>query len=309
MGRPHMQRTLTSSLNWRMLALLLIPGTLWGISFVFNEYVLRTIPPLTMTMTRSAIAMVPLGGVFLARGGKLPTSASGWLPYLILGTFNNTLPFALIAWGQLQLDPGLATILTSLMPLFTAIFAHFFTESERLNRTKTFGVMLGFVGVVMLVGPTALEGLTLNFWSQLAILGSSVSYAGAAIYARKHLARSADSSRMTAILQLISLQYLMSSLTLFPFVLMVDRPWHLQPSPASIGALLVIALPITLGATFIYYYLIDRLGASIAATTIYLIPINGVLWGALLLGERVSLLAILALVIILVGVAIVNRGK
>ena len=254
--------------------------------------------------------MIPLGIALMMRGGSFPKTAVGWWPFFILGTFNNTLPFALIAWGQVRLESGLTTILTSLMPLVTVLLAHFFADNERLNRQKLVGVMLGLLGVLLLVGPTALAGITLNFWSQLAIIGSSFSYAGAAIFARKHLqAESKTESRMNAIIRLIALQYLLSTLTLLPFVLIFEQPWALTPSARSLGALLLIGLPITVGATLIYYYLIARVGPSLTASTIYLIPINGVLWGAILLGEQIRPISILALVIILLGVMIANRSS
>lgn len=298
-----------TSNNTLIMFLLLIPGTLWGISFLVQEIILETIPPFTLTTSRAFLAAVPLAIALYVRGGRFPSTWQGWRPYMVLGVLNNSIPFLLISWGQLHIDSNLATILTSLMPLFTVFLAHFYSEGEQLSRHKAVGVGLGLIGVLILVGPSALEGLDINLWAQLAIIGAAFSYAIAGIYARNHLHQQ-SSSRWNAILKLISCQYIASSLTLLPITALVDRPWTLEPTSAGIISLLILAWGITIGATMIYYYIIDTAGASVAATTIYLIPINGIIWGALILNETITWRAIAALAFILSGIALVNEvGK
>ncbi len=286
--------------------LLLIPGTLWGVSFLVQAIILKTIPPFTLTTSRAFLAAVPLAIALYMRGGRFPSTAQGWWPYMVLGLLNNSIPFLLISWGQLHIDSNLATILTSMMPLFTVFLAHFYSKGERLNRYKAIGVGLGLVGVLILVGPSVLEGIGVNVWAQLAIVGAAFSYAVAGIYARNHLHQQ-SSSRGNAILKLISCQYIASSLTLLPITALVDRPWELEPTSEALIGLFVLGWVITIGATMIYYYIIDTAGASVASTTIYLIPINGIIWGALILNETITWHAIVALVFILSGIALVNE--
>ena len=136
--------------NWKNIFLLFVPGTLWGVSFLFVEIILETIPPFTLTVSRNMIAVIPLLLALYLLGGRLPRSGQGWQPYLVLGIFNNAIPYALITWGQVHIDSGLATILISTMPLFTILLAQFFIADERLTRTKFFGIGLGLVGVLVL---------------------------------------------------------------------------------------------------------------------------------------------------------------
>ena len=300
---------MTKSNNNLITFLLFIPGTLWGLSFLVQEIILQTIPPLTLTMSRAILAGIPIALLLYARGGRFPSTWKGWWPYIVLGLLNNSIPFALISWGQLHIDSNLATILTSLMPLFTVFLAHFYAKGERLSTHKAAGVGLGLIGILVLVGPTALGGIGVNVWAQLAIIAAALSYSIAGIYARNHLHQQ-EQSRWNAIFELMSCQYITSTITLLPITLLVDRPWELEPSQASLISLLILGWVMTIGAVVIYYYIIDAAGASVASTTIYLIPINGVIWGALILNETITWQAIVALAFILSGIALVNEvGK
>lgn len=294
------------SADLRTLLLLLLPGTLWGLSFVMNEIVLQTIPPFTLAAGRNILVAIPLAGILYVRGGALPSTLPEWKPYIVLGLFDNAIPFVLVSWAQLYINSGLTTILISLIPLFTVLLAHFFSYNESLNRQKGVGVLLGLLGVVVLIGPSALRGLGAHLWGQLAVIMSSLLVAMTTIYARRHL-RDQNQSTWNAILRLAGGQFTVAALSLLPFSLIIDQPWTLQASRASLTALFVIAWLLTMGAFLIYYYLINSAGASVAAASLYLIPINGVFWGALLLGERITSELIVALLLILSGIALVNE--
>lgn len=298
---------LYKSTNFRTTILLLIPGTLWGFSFLVNEIILETIPPFTNATLRNVVTVIPLIMILYARGGRLKSTWSEWRPYIFVGLFDNALPFVLISWGQLHIDSGLTTILFSLMPLFTVLLAHFFSENDRLNRLKLFGVSLGLLGTMLLVGPSALYDVGLHLWGQLAVIGGALCYAVAAIYVRLHFQKKAESPLDSA-LEMLTSQLLMSLVFLLPITLLIDQPWTLQPSQASVIGVFISSWVIRIGAMLIYYYLINVVGASTASTTLYLTPINGVLWGALLLSEVVTWPIIVALVLILCGVALVNKG-
>ncbi len=297
-----------STTNWKNIVLLFIPGTLWGVSFLLNEIILETIPPFTLTAGRNLITIAAMLGILYTLGGKLARSWQIWQPYFVLGFANNALPFVLISWGQLYIDSGLATILISTMPLFTIILAHFSIADERLTRDKLIGIILGLAGIVVLIGPGVLAGLGLNIWGQFAVLGASVSYAWGAIYSRLYFKKrdAPSGSRWTSLVELTTGQFIASTLLVLPFSLSIEQPWRLNPSMASLNALVVTALVVTIVAVVVYYYLIDEAGATFASTVLYLIPINGVFWGAVILHERVTWQAILALFLILAGIAIIN---
>lgn len=289
----------------RLPLLLLIPGTLWGLSFLATELVIETIPPITLGLGRSVLAGVPLLVALYMMGGRLPTDWAGWWPYIFLGLFNNSIPLVIISWGQLTLPSGLTTILVSLNPLFTLLLAHFFIADESLNQRKIMGISLGLLGVIVLVGPAALLGLGDELVAQLAVVGGALSYAIASIFARRHLRQQRDNI-WRSIVKLMTAQYLTSSLTLLPFSIGIDGLFTLQPGTSSIIALMVLAWPLTMVPVILYYFVIDRAGSSYASLTVYLIPLVGIFAGILFLGETLTAEAIVALLFILGGIAIVN---
>ena len=288
--------------------MLFVPGTIWGVSFLFIEIILETIPPFTLTMSRSIVAVIPVILALYIRGGRLPSLGRGWEPYLILGFFNTALPFALITWGQVYIDSGLATILVSTMPFFTIMLAHLFIADELLTRNKLMGIGLGLIGILVLIGPSAFRGFGLSIWGQLAVIGGSFSYAISAIYSRKFLqkAQATVQSKWTTLFELLSGQLLCGTLFILPLSLIIERPWILHPSGSSVAALLALGFLGTFVATLVYTYLIEAVGATFASTVVYLIPLNGVFWGAYILSETVTWQAVLALFLILAGIAVVN---
>jgi drug/metabolite transporter (DMT)-like permease len=292
----------------RLALLLFVPGTLWGLSFLATEFALETIPPITLGLVRSLLAGGPLIIVLYLMGGRLPTSWSEWKPYIILGLFNNSIPLVLVSWGQLTISSGLTTILVSLNPLFTLLLAHFFVEDERHNRTKLSGISLGLVGVIVLVGPTVLQGLGQALWAQLAVISGALSYAIAAIFARRHL-RQQTGTVWQSIVKLMSSQYVTSAVTLLPLSLLIDQSLQLRPSLPSIVGILALSWPFTLVPVTLYYYLIDQAGPSYTALTVYLIPPVGIFAGIVFLDEQITWQAVLALLFILAGIAVVNNLK
>ena len=289
----------------RLALLLLIPGTLWGLSFMATEYALQGFPPITLGLARSILAGAPLIIALYMMGGSIPNTWQEWKPYIILGLFNNSIPLVAVTWGQLQTSSSLTTILVSLNPLFTLLLAHFFIAEERLNRTKITGIALGLVGVIVLVGPTALQGLGQAVWGQLAIIGGALSYAIASIYARHHL-RQQTGTIWQSIIKLMSSQYITSGLTLLPLSLWIDQSLQLRPTLPAMFGMLALAWPFTLVPVILFYYLIDRAGPSYTSLTVYLIPPVGIFAGVVFLNERLTWQAAVALLLILGGIAVVN---
>jgi len=197
------------------------------------------------------------------------------------------------------MDSGLAAIINAVMPLFTVLLAHFFTQDERLNFMKIAGIFLGFLGVLALFGPAVLKGLGTHVLSQLAVMGAALCYAIAVIYGR----------RLREITPWVSAtgQLICAAFLTLPMSLVIDTPWELSPTFLSLGALACLSLLGTALAYILYYYLLARIGATNVSLVTYLLPITGVFWGALLLGERLHWSAFLALALILAGIAGVNN--
>jgi len=241
-------------------------------------------------------------------GGSLPKTLKEWAPFVLLSILNQSLPFVLSTWGQLQLDGGLTSILQSTAPLFTVLLAAWLTTDESLSISKIIGILLGLIGVIVLIGPNVLFGLTNNLLSQLAVIGAAALYAFGAIHLR-HIFKTQPKhfTPWQLRLRIVTAQFMVATFSLLPFSLWFDSPWQLTVTPIAIGYLLFLGIGMTLLATFLYYYLVETLGAARASATMYLIPIAGVLAGVIVLGEALTANMISALILILLGVVLVNH--
>jgi drug/metabolite transporter (DMT)-like permease len=168
--------------EWAMLIAL---SVLWGGSFFFIGVAVKELPPLTIVTLRVGLAAIALLIVCRVMGLKLPREGRIWRAFFAMGILNNIIPFCLIVWGQTHIASGVASILNATTPLFTVIVAHFLTIDEKLSPNKLAGVLIGFVGVATMIGPSALGGSGSNLWGQLAILGAATSYAFAGIFGRR----------------------------------------------------------------------------------------------------------------------------
>jgi drug/metabolite transporter (DMT)-like permease len=201
-------------------------------------------------------------------------------------------------WGQTRIDGGLASILNATTPLFTFVLAHVLTADERMTRRGTTGVVIGFLGALILVGPGALSGLGGQDWGQLAVLAAAVCYATAGIYARRlrHLSPIVAAAGMTAA----------ASLIMLPFAMILDRPWTATPGATTWGALLTLGLVNTAAAYILYFRILASAGATNLLLVTFLIPVAALLLGTLILGEEISATALIGMVFIFVGLAVID---
>ena len=287
------------TMSLRNFVILILLSLIWGASFLFIKVAVATIPPFSVAFGRTALAAMLLYLVLRSRGLRMPGWGPVWGTFLLMGLFNGAVPYTLITWAEIHIDSGLAAIVNALMPLFTVLLAHLFTGDERLNWMKVVGIFLGFLGVVALIGPAALKGLGKHVLAQLAVMAAALCYAVAIIYGR----------RLREITPLVSAtgQLFCAAFLTLPMILIFDAPWALSPSFISVAALTCLSLLGTALAYLLYYYLLQRIGSTNLSLVTYLLPITGVFWGALLLGERLHWSAFLALGLILAGIAGVNN--
>ena len=277
------------------LLLLLVLATLWGASYSFIRIGVATIPPLTLIAARTLIAGGILAAVIRARRLALPADAATWRKFLFQAGLNSVVPFVLIAWAERTVDAGLATILNSTSPIFTFLLTAAITRHEPVTMRKLFGITAGIAGICLIVGVEALGGLGQELWAQLAIVAATVCYAGAAIFGRSF--KGLDPMMPAAG------SMLCGAAILIPAGLIVDRPWTLAPSQASVLALLGLAVVSTALAFVIYFRLVQTLGSIGTTSQAYLrVPI-GVAIGTAFLGERLSATAWIGLVAVIAGVA------
>jgi len=281
------------------LLLLLILGAIWGSSYLFIKIIVAEMPVLTLVAGRLTLATLALWLILRTSGSSLPRSRRMWRAYAALGFVGMAVPYTLISWGEQYISSGLASLLQATTPIFTVILVHFLTDDERITMAKIVGVIVGFVGVGILMLPGLRQGLRANLLGQLAIVGSSLCYAGTAIYARSWL-------RGQPPLVSASGQLTMGMVYMLPTSLLIDRPFNLSPSLPVLASWLLLTILGTVVAYVIYFTLIERSSATFTTMVTYIIPVNGLMLGALVLNEQLTPTVLGGLVLILLGVLLVR---
>lgn len=282
-----------SPTEWGLLALL---SLLWGGSFFFAKVAVGALPPLTVVLARVGVAAAALWVLLKLRGIPVPASPRLWLSFAGMGALNNLVPFALIFWGETVLSSGLASILNATTPVFSLLVAHWLTDDERLAPNKVAGIILGFAGVVALVGTEALEGSTSGVLPILACLGAALSYGFANVFGRR-FRRMGIEPTVCAFGQIAS-----TAVMMVPIAALADTPWQLAPPGAVVWAALAgLALLSTALAYIIFFRLLATAGATNTALVTLLIPVSALLLGILFLGEHLSTGQVGGMVLIAAG--------
>ncbi|MGB1251450.1 MAG: DMT family transporter [Candidatus Promineifilaceae bacterium] len=296
-----------NNVNWHHVGLLIIAGTVWGVAFLTLDIGIETIPPFTFVFARNLLASIVLVVALYLRGERLPSFGRfgrNWYPFVFVGFFDNAFPVMLSGNAQLHVESGLATIFVTTTPFFTLLLAYWFLGDEKISPNQVIGVVLGLIGIIVLIGPSALRSLGTHFTAQLALLLASLCYSIATVYSRSYL-RAQNNSGQRSVLEWLTGQFIVATLITVPMMLSFDQVRTIQPSGRSIAAVFA-GCGIALVAFLAFYRLNALAGPTYASFVTYLIPINGVFWGAVILGERIEPTALAALACILVGIAFVN---
>ena len=284
--------------DWVMLITL---ATVWGGSFLFNAILVAELPVITIVAIRVTVAALALWGFVRVTGRRIPTAPEVWGALLILGVLNNAIPFSLIVQGQTQITSGLASILNATTPLFTILVAGLFLTDERFSVLRVLGVIVGFSGVILMVGPEVLDGLGADFWAQLCALGAALSYGFASVFGRRFRELRVDP------VMVATGQVTMSSLVLWPIALWIDGPQDiLGLSFNAAASMFGLAVLCTSFAYILYFRILERAGATNISLVTFLVPISAIILGVLVLGERIFIKEIMGMTLIGLGLAIID---
>ncbi|MGB0512651.1 MAG: DMT family transporter [Paracoccaceae bacterium] len=284
--------------DWVMLITL---ATVWGGSFLFNAILVAELPVITIVAIRVTVAALALWGFVRVTGRKIPTTPQVWGALLILGVLNNAIPFSLIVQGQTQITSGLASILNATTPFFTILVAGFFLTDERFSVLRVLGVVVGFSGVILMVGPEALGSLGADFWAQLCALGAALSYGFASVFGRRFRELKVDP------VMVATGQVTMSSLVLWPIALWIDGPQDiLGLSFNAAASMFGLAVLCTSFAYIVYFLILERAGATNISLVTFLVPISAIILGVLVLGESIFIKEIIGMTLIGLGLAIID---
>jgi drug/metabolite transporter (DMT)-like permease len=275
-------------------ARMLICATMWSSGYLFMRLLTGEVTPIAMAAARASIAAVLLSGFFMLRGESPLPRRQEVVPFLVLGTLNGWMPNILTAFALTQISTASSAMIQASGPLMVAVMAHFAFAEEGLSLFRFFGVLLGFCGMGLLIGPEAFNFGSASNIGALAMTLVAMSYAFGNLYTRK--------VRAIAPLRLALGQQWCSGLVALPLAFIIDGPaavLALFDHPVSVIALgsVSTALPISF-----FMVLISKAGPTRAAMVGYLMPIFATLLSILFLGEHVGLREVAGGAIILTGV-------
>lgn len=292
---------INQEMTGREWSILLFLAVIWGGAFLFIGVAVRHVEPLTYVWLRLTIAAGAMWLFLKLRGGKLGLPREVWGSILLLALLNNALPFTLFGWGQTHIASGLASILNATTPIWGVLVAHLFTQDERLTPRKVAGVLLGFGGVAVMIGPSLLRQVGTDALAQLACITASLSYAVAAVWARRF--RRMGLSPMSVTTGQLSAGALM----MLPLAMLADQPWT-QPLPpvSAWAAIAALAIFCTALGYVLYFRLIDSAGATNALLVTLLVPPFAILFGGLFLDEVLAPQDFAGLALIALGLAAID---
>ncbi|PYF13149.1 drug/metabolite transporter (DMT)-like permease [Rhodobacter viridis] len=283
-------------LAWALLAALAL---IWGTSFLSNRAALTGTGFLTTVTIRVTGGAALLWLWVAIRRLPLPQDPRYILRFLIMGALNNAIPFSLIVWGQQHIDSGLAAILNASTALFGVLVAAAVFPDEPLTRRRLAGVGLGFVGVVLAIGPEALTGFTLASAAQWAIIGASITYGFAGAYARKAIVGLAPEVAAAGMLT-------GGVVWLAPAMLIVEGVPSFHYAPQVWAGLIWLALGCSALAYLIYYRILKLAGAGNLSLVTLLIPPVAIVAGALVYDERLGPHALVGFAVLAAGLWLTN---
>lgn len=301
MAAPELR---TQAVSGRALTGLLALAGMWGSSFLFIRVGLEGFHPPQVVLARLTVGAVVLAAIVGLGRFRLPRRAAVWGHLALMGLVANVVPWLLFAWGQQFVASGLAGILNASTPLFTALFVSLAVADERLPWRRVAGIVVGFVGVVLVIDPLGVGGstpLTASIPGQLACVGAAACYGAGFTYARRYLANHGHSPLVLAAGQLACGA---AMLWLAAPLLAADPVTPPLASVASVGALGLFGTGL---AYLLYYRLLDELGATRTSTVTYLIPVVAVTLGVVVLGEPLTPAMVVGTVVVVIGVAMVQR--
>ena len=282
--------------NWILVLLL---GFLWGASFLFVEILLNYISPFMIVYLRVSLASLILILYIILTKIKFQLSFSLMFNFLIMGMLNNVLPFLLITYGQQSVSGGLAAILNANTAFVTILLASLVFKNETLTMSRITGVLIGFIGVIIVIGYQNILDIYDNQIGKLLILLSGCSYALAAIFAKVRLQNIKPEIAATGMLT-------MSSLILLPFVFIFYGNEILSLSVASIGYSLLFAILCSVLAYIIYFKILVSTGAGNLLICTIIIPPAAILLNSILIGELITFREFIGLIIIVSGLLILD---
>jgi drug/metabolite transporter (DMT)-like permease len=273
-------------------------GFMWGSSYLFIKLAVDDFGTFTLVALRLVVGAALLWTVVLLAKQTLPRERRMYGHLLVMAIINITIPFLLITWAEQSVDSSLAAILTAPVPLFAIVLSAIFLTDEPLRVNGLVGLMVGFVGVIIVVSP-GLTGAGSSLTGEIALLGAAVSYACGAVYSRRNVRGLAP--MVPAVFQVTFAVIITGTIAL-----LFEHPWTATPDAEAIFSILWLGI---LGSGLAYLFvfrLFANWGATRTTLVAYLLPVVGIVLGYLVLQEPIDGRLIVGTALVIAGVGLVN---
>jgi drug/metabolite transporter (DMT)-like permease len=282
--------------SWRAWAAFTALCIIWGVPYFFIKLAVQEVSPFMLAWARITLA----AGILLpiaVRRGALRATRGFWGPIALFALVEFIVPFSAISIGEQWISSSVAAILLATVPLMIAVLSRFFGVHERFGLLRSTGLMLGFIGVIALVGLGRIAGL--QGWLGVGcMMLAAIGYAIGPLIIQRHLSR-LDSTGATA-----------GSLLIASLVLLVPAclswPAHL-PSVTTLSSIATLGVLCTATAMLLMFYLVNHAGAARASVITYVNPVVATLLGTLQLHERLGISGAIAFALILIGCLLATR--
>jgi len=293
--------TSNRNIDWLVMALLVVA---WGSAFAGLKIAVEVIHPVWTSVMRLWVATLVLWLISAARGEQLPKVSfergSIWSWYALLGLVGLAAPFMLFATAAASLPSAVNAICNGASPMFTAALAHLLLADEKLTPRRIVGVLIGFAGLLVLIGPRLAAGVSIEVTALIFAITAAFLYATSNIITRKAPAISSTAGAL--------LMCLTGAVFATVGALVLDGPPAVPPL-RGLAAVTMLGIFSTGLGTVGYVWLIQRRGPVFTSMTIYMVPVWATLLGVGLMGERPGWSAFAALALILGGVALTTAPK
>jgi drug/metabolite transporter (DMT)-like permease len=277
---------------------LLALGFMWGTSYVFIKLGVQTLPTFTLIAARLGIGLALLATVVAIAREPLPREPRIYGHLVVMAIVNIVVPFALITTAERSVDSSLAAVLNGAVPLFVIVLAALFLHDEPMTVNRLAGLAVGYLGVIVLVSRGLGAGES-TVGGEIALVLSTAAYGAGAVYARRNMR---GLRPMIPALFQVGFAFVIVSAV----ALATEQPWQVQWTPDAVIAVVWLGI---LGSGFAYlanFRLLARIGATRTSLVAYLLPIVGLVSGALMFHEVVDVRLVIGAALIIGGVALVN---
>ncbi|MDA9853310.1 DMT family transporter [Candidatus Pelagibacter sp.] len=279
--------------------LLVILALIWASAFFNIKIATESFGPITIAFLRVFFGSIPVLLLCFYKKIKIEAFSKDWYWFAIIGFVNLVLPFFLIAYGVKSVQSNLAAILMSTTPLSSTILGHFYTKNEKFNLVKTFGILIGFSGIIYLFSDNLLINDS-NFISALLILLGSTCYVIGGVLTLK-ISKKKNENVTGSIL-------IWAILILIPFVYFIEKPWNTVPSIESTISVVYLGMVSTGVAWLLRFKILKDNGLIFQSQVSYLIPIFGTILSYIFLKEIITPKVLLSLLAVVVGIYFVKKA-